>query len=419
MKKLSVASHALPTEGWMRLTRPNVARLTVPPGRTEIIVFDEALAEFGVRVRLGGKRTWIAQYRLGSKQRRVTFGTTDTLDSEEARRRAKSVLGAVHNGDDPQARKAEARAKASITLGAVAANYLERFAAERLRPKTLAETRRYLTVSWKPLHRLALNDIGRRAVAVRLSEIARENGPIAANRARVALSAFFNWAMREGLSDSNPVIGTNRAADERSRDRVLSDEELAAIWRACRDDDFGRIVRLLILTGQRRQEVGGMTGNELNLARGIWSIPGDRTKIGKAHEVPLAAPALDIVTGTHKLRQGGLFGEGKGPFQGWSKAKAALDRRMTLAGKTLDPWRLHDIRRTVATRMAELGVQPHIVEAVLNHSSGHKAGVAGVYNRALYTAEKRKALDLWGEHVGALSVLELAKVITQPREPAA
>jgi hypothetical protein len=145
----------------MRLTRPNVARLAVPPGRTEIIVFDEVLPGFGVRVRLGGKRTWIAQYRLGSKQRRVTLGTTDTLDSEEARRRAKSVLGAVHNGDDPQARKAEARAKASITLGAVAANYLERFAAERLRPKTLAETRRYLTVSWKPLHQLGLKDIGR------------------------------------------------------------------------------------------------------------------------------------------------------------------------------------------------------------------------------------------------------------------
>jgi integrase len=279
----------------MRLTRPNAARLAVPPGRTEIIVFDEALPGFGVRVRLGGKRTWIAQYRLGSKQRRLTLGTTDTLDAEEARRRAKSVLGAVHNGDDPQARKAEARAKASITLGTVAATYLERFAVERLRPKTLTETRRYLTVSWKPLHPLGLNDIDRRAVAVRLSEIARENGPIAANRARVALSAFFNWAMREGLSDGNPVIGTNRAADERSRDRVLSDEELAAVWGACRDDDFGRIVRLLILTGQRREEVGGMIWTELDLARGLWTIPGGRTKNGRAHEVSLPASATDLL----------------------------------------------------------------------------------------------------------------------------
>ena len=290
----------------MRLTRPNVARLAVPAGKTEIIVFDEALPGFGVRVRLGGKRTWIAQYRLGSKQRRVTLGTTDTLDPEEARRRAKSVLGAVHNGDDPQARKAEARARASITLGTVAANYLERFAAERLRPKTLAETRRYLTVSWKPLHPLGLNDIDRRAVAVRLSEIARENGPIAANRARVALSAFFNWAMREGLSDGNPVIGTNRAADERSRDRVLSDEELAAIWGACRDDDFGRIVRLLILTGQRREEVGGMTVERVgSLREDSGAFPATAPRTAERMRSPSPHSAIDVIAGTNlQLRQG-------------------------------------------------------------------------------------------------------------------
>src|SRR5215203_665085 len=321
----------------MRLTRPNVARLAVPAGRTEIIVFDEALPGFGVRVRLGGKRTWIAQYRLGSKQRRVTLGTTDTLDPAEARRRAKSVLGAVHNGGDPQARRAEARERASITLGTVTANYLERFAAERLRPKTLAETRRYLIVSWKPLHGLGLNAIDRRAVAVRLFEIARENGPIAANRARVALSAFFNWAMREGLSDRNPVIGTNRATEEHSRDRVLSDEELAAIWCACREDDFGRIVRLLLLTGQRREEVGGMQWSELDLTRSLLTIPGDRTKNGRTHEVPLSAPARDLLGQTSlALRTGSLFGEGKGSFQGWSKAKAALERRIISGGKLLE-----------------------------------------------------------------------------------
>src|SRR5215217_7351514 len=306
----------------MRLTRPNVTRLAFPPGKSELIVFNEALPGFGVRVRLGGKRTWIAQYRLGSKQRRVTLGTTDTVDCEEARRRAKSVLAAVHLGDDPQARRAEARARASTTLGAVVANYVDRFAAERLRPKTLAETRRYLNVGWKPLHGLGLNHIDRRAVAVRLVEIARENGPIAANRARVALSAFFNWAMREGLSDANPVIGTNRAADERSRDRVLNDDELAAIWSACQDDDYGRIVRLLILTGQRREEVGGMNWSELDLGREVWSIPGERTKNGRPHEVPLPGAATDLLGSVSlALRRGFLFGEAEGSFKGWSKAK--------------------------------------------------------------------------------------------------
>jgi integrase len=199
--------------------------------------------------------------------------------------------------------------------------------------------------------------------------------------------------MREGLSDGNPVIGTNRAADERSRDRVLSDEELARIWHACGSDDYGRIVRLLILTGQRRHEVGGVSSSELNFARAVWSIPSDRTKNGRPHEVPLPAPAaLVLKEAQMEVGDGYLFGEAQGPFQGWSKAKAALDRRIAAAGNTLKPWRVHDIRRTVATRMAEFGVQPHIVEAVLNHISGHKAGVAGVYNRALYAAEKRRAL---------------------------
>jgi integrase len=404
----------------MRLTRPNVARLTVPAGKTEILVFDEALPGFGVRVRIGGKRTWIAQYRLGSKQRRVTLGTTDTVDCDEARRRAKSVLAAVHLGDDPQARRAEARARASTTLGTVVPNYLERFAAQRLRPKTLRETRRYLDVSWKPLHGLELNHVDRRAVAVRLFEIASESGPIAANRARVALSAFFNWTMREGLSGANPVIGTNRAADERSRDRVLNDDELARIWHACRVDDYGRIVRLLILTGQRRDEVGGISSSELNFARTVWSIPSDRTKNGRPHEVPLpASAALILKEAQMEVGDGYLFGEARGPFQGWSKAKAALDRRIASAGDALKQWRLHDIRRTVATRMAELGVQPHVVEAVLNHVSGHKAGVAGVYNRALYVAEKRQALQLWNEHVRALPEGGSAPVIPLLVESAA
>jgi integrase len=404
----------------MRLTRQNVTRLAVPPGKPEIIVFDEALAGFGVRVRRGGKRTWIAQYRIGSKQRRVTLGTTDTLDPDEARRRAKSVMGAVHNGDDPQSRKAEARARASITMGTMVANYLEHFAAQRLRPKTLAETRRYLNVSWKPLHGLGLGQIDRRAVAVRLSEIARENGPIAANRSRVALSAFYNWAMRERMADANPVVGTNRAADERSRDRVLCDTEIAAIWKACREDDYGRIIRLLILTGQRREEVGGMTWSELQLGRGIWSIPGDRTKNGRPHEVPLPCSFIELLGGISLgLRRGFLFGEAEGSFKGWSKAKASLDARMTANDARVPPWRLHDIRRTVATRMAELGVQPHIIEAVLNHVSGHKAGVAGVYNRALYAAEKRKALEAWGEHVRALVEGNSAKIVALRGEPVA
>jgi integrase len=272
-----------------------------------------------------------------------------------------------------------------------------------MKPKTLSDAGRYLRVGWKPLHDLPLGKIERRTVSARMSEIATENGAISANRARAALSTLFSWAMREGLAEANPVIGTNRAVDEKSRDRVLTDEELAAIWAACRADDYGCIVRLLILTGQRREEVGGTSWAEIELARARWSIPGERTKNRLPHDVPLSPAAIAILSSIpSSFLAGQLFGEGRGTFQGWSKAKAALDRRIVRAGIQIAPWRLHDIRRTVATRMAELGVLPHIIEAVLNHISGHKGGVAGIYNRALYTAEKQKALCVWADHINSL-----------------
>jgi len=163
-----------------------------------------------------------------------------------------------------------------------------------------------------------------------------------------------------------------------------------------------------------------MTWSELDFVRGGWSIPGDRTKNGRMHEVPLAAFAAELSPqASLGLRCGSLFGEAKGPFQGWSKAKTALDKRISEAGALVLPWRLHDIRRTVATRMAELGVQPHIIEAVLNHVSGHKAGVAGVYNRALYAAEKRRALEGWAEHVCAIVASDPANVLVLRQQPAA
>lgn len=392
----------------MRLTRPALANLALPPGRSELIVFDEALPGFGVRLRAGGKRVWIAQYRMGQKQRRVTIGSVETLDPDQARRAAKSILAKVHLGSDPQVAKSEAKARAHVTLGAMIEPYLE-FASKRLKPRTLIETRRYLRTAWKPLHGLAIEKITRRTIALQLSELALANGPIAANRARIALSSFFTWAMREGLADTNPVVGTNRPTEERSRDRVLTNDELARIWAACRDDDYGRIVRLLILTGQRREEVGGMAWDELDLQRACWSIPRDRTKNSLPHEVPLSKAAIEVLQDCPR-REGRqlVFGEAGGPFQGWSKAKAALDRRIKESGSQIPAWRLHDIRRTVATRIAEMSTLPHVVEAVLNHISGHKAGVAGIYNRASYAKEKREALDRWADYLLGLNMKQLS-----------
>jgi hypothetical protein len=213
----------------MRLTKANIERLALPAGVNDRIVFDAALPGFGLRLREGGKRTWIVQYRVGTKQRRVTLGTVETLNADEARKRAKSALSTVHLGHDPQLEKAEARAESAITLGAIVERYLEERAAKRLKPKTLTEVTRSLREHWKPLHAVPLTKVVRVAVAAQLGRIAKERGPIAANRSRAYLSTLYAWAIAEGLTDANPVVGTNKAAEEISRDRVLSDEELRLV----------------------------------------------------------------------------------------------------------------------------------------------------------------------------------------------
>lgn len=394
----------------MRLTKPNVNALKIPEGKSEAIVFDEQLPGFGVRLRAGGKRTWVAQYRIGSKQRRVTIGSVEALDLEEARRRAREIIARVQLGGDPQVEKHAARTRAHLTLGKIVEKYLTAYAERRLGPRTLVEVKRTLMKQWKPLHEAIADTLTRSAVASRLAEVSDESGPFAANRARAYLSAMFNWAIEQGLIDANPVIGTGKIAKEVSRDRVLSDAELAEVWEHVGFGDYASAVKLLVLTGQRREEVAGMLWSELDLKKGIWSIRPERTKNGRPHDVPLSSEAKAILAEMDKRGdRDHVFGRGDGPFSGWSKAKVALDKRILAAHRSNDPkakpmpsWRIHDLRRTAATRMADLGVQPHVVEAVLNHVSGHKASVAGIYNRAAYDAEKRAALKLWGEYLRKL-----------------
>jgi integrase len=382
----------------MRFTQQTIADVSIPAGKPYHIVWDEALPGFGLRVNPTNK-VWVVQYRAAGKSRRETIGRVDTISLNDARKRARASIAKAHLGADPQAEKAEERSRAAVTLGAVSVRYLKD-AERRLRPRSFEEAERYLKKHWQPLGDLALHKIKRADVAARLNDIAEQNGPYAANRGRAVLSAVFTWAMGEGLADGNPVIGTNKATEEVSRDHVLRDAEVAAIWKACRDDDYGRIVRLLILTGQRRDEVGSMRWEEISLEQAIWSIPRERTKNGLPHDVPLSDAALEILrSAPHRDGRSFVFGDGVGGFQGWSSAKSALDSRIAKTGMRVRPWRLHDLRRTAATRLGELGTLPHVVEAILNHISGHKAGVAGVYNRATYAKEKRSALNAWAEHL--------------------
>jgi integrase len=209
---------------------------------------------------------------------------------------------------------------------------------------------------------------------------------------------MFAWIMKEGvvLPRGNPAAFTNKRA-EQPRDRVLSNTELKLVWWAVNDDDYGRIVKLLILTGARAEEISGLQWSEID--NGSINLPGSRTKNKRAHVVPLTEPAKAIIASMERGKRTNVFGRDDSGFYGWSKCKTRLDQKL---GDAVAPWRIHDLRRSAVTHMAELGVQPHIIEAVINHASGHKASVAGIYNRATYDKEKREALNLWAEHVMAL-----------------
>jgi integrase len=382
----------------VKLTKQSLAGLVLPKGKAEALIFDDDIAGFGLRIRAGGSAKWVFQYRLGAKQRRLTLGSTKAVDPGTARKQAELLHAKVKLGLDPAGEKAERQSQAAETFEAIMREYLKAKRAQ-LKPRGYLEVERYLLIHAKPLHRLQLAKIERRNIASLISGLASSSGRVAANRARASLSGFFAWAIRRGLVDVNPVMGTERQ-DEKSRERVLSDDELRSIWSALGDDQYGAIVKLLMLTGQRAGEIGGLRWGEI--VDDSIILPPERVKNARTHIVPLSGAASAIIE--KQVRRAGrdlVFGWGEGGFQGWSNSKEALDKRITEAGgNPMAGWVLHDLRRTVATRMNDLGIAPpHVIEAILNHVSGHKAGVAGVYNRSDYAREKKNALALWAEHL--------------------
>jgi len=308
----------------LKLTDATVQKLALPAGQSDLIAFDPQLTGFGFRLRRGKdrtKRTWIIQYRDAARNsQKFTLGTLEELNAAKARQIAADKLAGIRLGTYPHQEREQARDEAKETFEHVGKLYLAHVE-QRLRERSLEEVTRHIEKLWAPFARTSIHHIDRRMVAKRVTEIAMENGPVAANRGRSTLSSMFSWAMREGIVDANPVIGTNKAAEEVSRARVLTDGELAQLWKATKDDDYGRIVRLLILTGQRRAEVGGMLWDELDLDRGLWSLPGERTKNGEPHVVPLAPAAVAILKGVpHRARKEGVtdyvFGGGEGGYSG-------------------------------------------------------------------------------------------------------
>lgn len=379
----------------MKLTEKAVAKLELPHGKNEIIHFDDDIAGLGLRLRASGSKTWIFQFKVGLQHRRVTLGKFPALHPAQARKTAAKLHAEVRLGNDPAAVKAEKQVRAAETFGAILKTYLARRRGQ-IRDSSLREVERHLERNLAPLHGVPLDKLDRRTIAVQLARLTDEAGPIQANRTRASLSKFLNWCLAEGLTETNATLGTNKNA-EKSRDRVLSDKELKAIWNALPDNDYGAIVKLLVLTAQRASEIADLRWSEINLERNIITLPINRTKNHRAHIVPITPMARAILEA--RPRRDGrdfVFGVGERGFSGWSKSKARLD-----AALNITPFVIHDIRRSAATGMSEIGIPPFHIEAVLNHVSG-TSSVAKIYNRNTFEAEKAGALARWAEHIAAI-----------------
>jgi len=398
----------------MKLNAKTITALALPLGKVDHIVWDDEIAGFGHRMRIGagGKmlKSWILQYKHAGATRRLLLGSVAALGAEQARAAARKARAKVELGQDPQADKVARRDKDRHTMRALVEEYLAARKSE-VRPRTLVEISRYLTEHFKSFGNMPVDTVTRRDVAARLVAIKNKSGAATASAARNALSAFFVWAMGEGLAESNPVIGTNAPKTNGARSRVLSDDELVRVWNACDDgSEHSAVVRLLILASCRRAEIGDICWSWFAPDMSSFTIPVEHSKNKRAHTLPVLAAMRSILeTVPHMANRDQLFGERSHGFTRWH-CKSELDER---SGVT--DWTLHDIRRTVATRMADLGILPHVIEAVLNHQSGSKRGVAGTYNRSPYWNDMRNALATWHDHLRTLVAGGKRKVLTFPQ----
>lgn len=335
------------------------------------MIFDETLPGFGLRVRATGAQTWLVQYAVHGRTRRIFLGPPALVDASKARSMAKDLLASVRLGGDPAGDKVAARAEAANTVRALLPRFLNRQRA-RLKPRSLEETTRHLEQHARPLHGHPIQAVIRRMIAMLLADIAERSGPAASNRVRASISAFLSWAAREGLVESNAASFTNRATEVGARTRVLSDQELACIWHASGGDQYGSLVKLLMSTGCRRAEIGALRWSEIDFEAATATLAPARTKNKRRHVVPLSAPALAILQerwAARELERDMVFGSGDDRgFQDWSGSTRDLDQRLVAAGTPISNWTLHDFRRSLSTSLHEWGTPPNIVEAILGHT---------------------------------------------------
>lgn len=395
------------------LTAKSIENLRPDPTR-RLEIPDPGLVGLYVVVQPSGAKSWALRYRHAGKPKKLTLGRWPLMGLAEARKAASEALQAVEHGGDPAADKQAAKAiKAADDLserdkfGNVVALFLRRHAVHNRSARDVEKMLgREVLGRWGTRD---IRDITKRDVIDVLDGIVDRGSPVTANRLRAHLNTLFNWAKGRDIISVNPLDGIKPPAPEKPRERVLTDDEIKLFWSACDKigQPFGPLFQLMLLTGQRRGEVGGMTRREIDGTN--WTIPAARSKNGDEHTVPLPAAAVALLEGVPRIagRAGHIFTTtGASAVSGFTRAKDRLDIEMVKLneGEPIPAFTLHDLRRTAATGMAGLGFPPHVVEAVLNHRSGTRRGVAGVYNRFTYADEKAAALEAWSRRV--LSLVE-------------
>jgi integrase len=386
-------------------------------------------------VQPSGAKSFAVRYRYAGQPRKLTLGAFPALSLEVARDLGGKALRAAAEGRDPatekQAAKSEAKKAETEAVRSqrdlyenVAREFIERHAMKSNRPSTSRETARILGLRPSPDNPALLTDIGgdvmsvwrgrkiqeitKRDIIALLDRVSDRGSPIMANRVLSAVRKLFNWCVSRDVIQASPCTLVSPPAPERSRDRVLDDNELRMVWEAAEAEGwpFGPLVKLLVLTGQRVSEVGGMRWDEISKDQKLWTLPAERVKNGVRHEVPLSEAAMaTIATLPHiKTTKGFVFTTRRdAAVSGFSRAKDSLDMSITAGlregSPALNHWTFHDLRRTVASGMARLGIQLQVIEKILNHNSGSFGGIVRVYQHYNYADEKRKALEVWAAFV--------------------
>jgi integrase len=384
--------------------KPGPARREVPDGKESGLYFI---------IQPSGARVWALRYRFEGQTRKLTLGPYPEIPLAKARAAAARAKGSIAEGVDPAATKRAAKAARKAEKGR-AANSVEKVVSDFIDLHAKPNTR-----DWKESQRLLrqfpeawkgqpLAEIGKADIHRELDAIVARGAPVGANRTFAQLRKMCRWAVSRGILERSPCEGIDPPSAEKSRDRVLDDDELKLVWRAANSLGlpFGPITKLLILTGARRSEVGGMEWGELDLEARAWTIPGARTKNHRKHIVPLSPQALDVIRELPRFsRTRFVSSSGDTAPSGFSRAKTRLDKLIAKlnGGEPIAPWVLHDIRRSVASGLAALGVNLPVIERCLNHVSGSFAGIVGVYQRHNFADEMRAAIEQWGRHVEELA----------------